>query len=364
MAARRKGSNEFYSVLKGAERRYQSGEVAELFKSVNEKRVERLAAALQEYIGRNLPAAIDRRNELADYRTNPYVLLTSASVMKLAKPEKFADFLFNNKLYMGLETSFGKSIEAAFVGQYPADLNSAWCDPPEKVAEHQALAGLSNEEKARARTNSVWREVDKSCVVGSRRYLVSIKSGPNCINDTQVEAMKSAIVARYKEWLKQSKKNFPKVTSLDVVVGVTYGTDRTTNNKENQILVKLMEHGFVEEDRTRFPGVLIDVETRSVRVYKCVGQGFWSFIGRPDGPEKAPHVFLEVLIALAKALAGASDEAGIEQKLNSKIAQLSTAIGRLAFPRKSLPYWIQSDLDEDYLFWLATAMTAFFDEGI
>jgi hypothetical protein len=35
----------------------------------------------------------------------------------------------------------------------------------------------------------------------------------------------------------------------------TYGTDRTTNNKENQILVKLLEQGFVDEDRGRRPRV-------------------------------------------------------------------------------------------------------------
>ena len=39
----------------------------------------------------------------------------------------------------------------------------------------------------------------------------------------------------------------PRVKEIDVVLGLTYGTDRTTNNKENQILAKLLAGGFVEE---------------------------------------------------------------------------------------------------------------------
>jgi len=112
--------------------------------------------------------------------------MTSASVMNLDKPAEFGEFLFNSKLYMALETSFGKSIEAAFVGQYPLLSKEKWVEAPEKLAEFAALEGLSREERAKRRIDSVWREVDRSCVVGTRRYLTSIKSGPNTINDTQV----------------------------------------------------------------------------------------------------------------------------------------------------------------------------------
>jgi len=141
-----------------------------------------LAAGLSGYISKNLPAAFTERNALADYRTNPYVLMTSARVMDLDKPSTFGTFLFNSKLYMALETSFGKSIEAAFVGQYPLNSNDKWIEPPEKQAEFDALVGLGQEEKAQQRTSSVWREIDESCVVGSRRYMTSIKSGPNTIS--------------------------------------------------------------------------------------------------------------------------------------------------------------------------------------
>lgn len=364
MATKKQGKDSLYEILRAQPHHYKPAETARLLELVDEARVTELATELAAYIGTNLPIAIERRTGIADYRTNPYVLLTSASVMKLSDPARFADFLFNNKLYMGLETSFGKSIEASFVGHYPVAQKSPWSDPPEKVAEHDALAGLDREERARRRTDSVWREIDKSCVVGKHRYLVTIKSGPNCINDTQVEGMKSAIANKHAEWMKQTRRTHPEVTHLDIVVGITYGTDRSTNNKENQILVKLLEHGFVEKDRDNEPGVLVDAATGKVRVYRRVGQDFWSFIGNPARPKDAPFVFLEVLIALTRALTVGVEDNDIEARLNRKIGELAAAFQRMTFPRKSLPSWVREELSEDALFWLATAITAFYDEGI
>jgi len=284
--------------------------------------------------------------------------------MDLDDPSDFAKFLFNSKLYMALETSFGKSVEASFLGQYPLLSRDKWIDPPEKLAELEALNGLSREEKARRRTRSVWREIDKSCVIGSRRFLVSIKSGPNTINDTQVQAMTQAIADYYERWFEETIRHHPSVKSLDVVIGLTYGTDRTTNNKENQILVKLLEHGFVEEDRTTRPGVIIDRRTRKIRVYRRIGKDFWAFIGNPEDPTAAAFVFLEILLGLAKALSTGMQSVDLETRINRKIRELSRALARLQFPRNSLPDWIREDFTEDELFWFATAMTAFYDEGI
>ena len=54
-------------------------------------------------------------------------------------------------------------------------------------------------------------------------------------------------------WAASSTERFPDVEEIDIVLGLTYGTPRTTNNKENQILVKLLDHGFEEEDRAEKP---------------------------------------------------------------------------------------------------------------
>lgn len=359
-------SRGFYKAIKAQRHSFESTQIAELLALTNTDRVEALAEAISRYIVKNLPEAIERRDGLAEYRTNPYVLLTSASVMQLVESARFASFLFNNKLYMGLETSFGKSIESVLVLPYPvgAISNDRWKEPPEKLEESKMLANLTQEEKAQKRIDSVWREVDKACIVGKRRYMVSIKSGPNCINDSQVKAMTDAIAQQYKTWMAQTKKTCPGVRELDIVIGLTYGTDRTTNNKENQILVKLLQKGFVEEDRSARPGVLIDSATRSVRIYRRIGIDFWSLIGSPSNPSQAGFVYLEILLSLARALSKGMSATSLEERVNIKIQQLSQALARLSFPRKNLPTWIREHFKDHERTWLAAAMSAFYDEGI
>jgi hypothetical protein len=356
--------NPFFELLKSTRHRFDTSEITSLFTQTNQGRVQELAARLSEYIKSNLPASFENREGLASYRTNPYVLMTSAHVMRLADPSRFADFLFNSKLYMGLEGSFGKSIEAAFVSQYPIDSPNKWIEPPEKLAEFALLEGLNREERARVRTSSVWREIDKSYVVGNRRYLTSIKSGPNTINDTQVQAMTQAVISNHRVWAEQSGATYAGVTCLDVVIGLTYGTDKTTNNKENQILAKLMAHGFREEDRVSRPGVLIDEATSSVRVYRKIGKDFWAFIGNPVSPNDATFVFLEALLALSQALSTGMKAAEIESRINERLMALATALAKLQFSKDSLPDWVRDSFSEDQLFWFATAVTAFYDDGI
>ena len=46
----------------------------------------------------------------------------------------------------------------------------------------------------------------------------------------------------------------------------------------------MVQKGFAEEDRKAKPGVLIDSDTRSVRVYRSIGIDFWSLIGSPSNP--------------------------------------------------------------------------------
>lgn len=353
---------DLYAVLRDVRHIFEGGEVAELLKRVDRERTLAVAGALATYIDTNLPAAVERRESLGDYRTNPYVLLTAATVMRLGDPDKFASFLFNSKLYMALETSFGKSVESALVGHYPVDVKPGWADPEEKLVESAGLRGLKRQDRARRRTSSVWREIDKAVIHNRRRYLISIKSGPNTINDTQVQAMTQAIIDNHPRWLEASLAHG--VDGVDIVVGLTYGTPRITNNKDNQILAKLLDHGFVEADRSVAPGTLVDVNTGQIRVYRVVGSDFWAFIGDPSNSSAQRQVYLEVLLALSQALAVGIPHANIEERLADRMGRLAFALAKLTFPKGSLPDWIRDDLSEEQLFWFATALTAFFDEGI
>jgi hypothetical protein len=75
-------------------------------------------------------------------------------------------------------------------------------------------------------------------------------------------------------------------------------------------------------------------------------------------------VFLEVMLALAKAVSSDVVAADLEARINKKLQALSGALSKLMFPRNTLPEWVREDLKEDNLFWFATAITAFYDEGV
>ena len=164
---------------------------------------------------------------------------------------------------------------------------------------------------------------------------MTVKSGPATINDTQVTGMKDAIKVHHLDWL-QSSVDAYEVDGIDIVIGLTYGTERSTNNKENQILAKLLDSGFDEVDRESRPGILQNTDG-SVRIYRVVGLGFWSFVGNPADPETAEHVALEVLLALAKALSEGEAAKDIDEALSTRIAMLSAAIAALESPREYFP---------------------------
>ena len=59
-----------------------------------------------------------------------------------------------------------------------------------------------------------------------------------------------------------------------------------------------------------------------------------------------------------------SGELSLEDHVNAKLGELIAGLAELKFPRNSLPEWVRKDFIEHELFWLATAMTAFFDNGV
>jgi hypothetical protein len=347
----------FYGRIK-RESIFDQSRLAQMLSQVEQNKVTDIGNSLAKYIKVNLSGTIDSRQGLSDYKTNPYVLMTSASSMKWSSIEDFAAFLFNSKLYAGLETSFGKSIESIFLDFYPTkDLH--WENPKEKIQESKLLTNLSPEEKARVRNVSVWREIDRSVVVGNKRYLLLIKSGPHCINDTQVEAMKTAITEHHEEWYNQTKINYPQVEQLDVIVGITYGTEKTTNNKENQILIKLLENGFVDSGDSK--GTLYNLNLPKLKVYRVIGRDFWALVGNPLDPDRSQHVFVEVLLGLLDALKKQETDIALENLVNNKIEKLAQAIRNLALPPGAIPEWLSKKYSENELLWLLSALSSFFD---
>lgn len=190
-------------------------------------------------------------------------------------------------------------------------------EPIEKVEEFDSLRGLPAEDKSARRVDSVWREIDAACVHGGRRQLMTIKSGTSTINDTQVGGMFAAIRDHHSKWLESSRSRFG-VEGIDVVIGLTYGTESSTNNKENQILAKLLSVGFEEADRLKYPGVIENFDG-SVRVSRAIGVDYWAYTANPTTPPDGEFAFLEVLLGLALALKLAHQKEDIGSALNERL---------------------------------------------
>ena len=352
----------FYKAIK-KRRHYDPDVVGEWFQSVSQERVSAIGDAMEAYISTNLPTVIRSKSRLGDYRTSPYVLMATAGALRLDDLRELSKFLVDIKLYMGLETSFGKSIEKIVMQHYPigVPVEDRWGSPDEKDAEFATYMGLTAEEKSARRVDSVWREIDSACVHGNRRHLMTIKSGIATINDTQVGGMFNAIRENHMKWLEASREQYG-VDGIDIVIGLTYGTDWATNNKENQILVKLLSAGFDEVDRDAAPGVLQNSDG-SVRVYRAIGVGYWGYTANPTDPAAAEFAFLEVLLGLASALRRAHEKEDIGAALNERLDLLGDAFRSLKFPEgDQLPAWIGKSLGVTELTWLAAAMSAFFDD--
>jgi len=350
----------FYQAIKSP-RQYDAARVAEWLGRVSPTRVAAIAESMERYVSQNLPGAIRSKSGLGDYRTSPYVLMATAGSLRLDDPTDLSKFLIGLKLYMGLETSFGKSIEKVVMRHYPAysRIGSEWHEPVEKLAEFALLKGLTQEEKSQQRVTSVWREIDTSCVVDDRRHLMSIKSGTSTINDTQVGGMFAAIRDNSREWLRASVDRHA-VSGIDVVIGLTYGSDRSTNNKENQILAKLLSCGFDELDRQTQPGVLTN-QDGSIKVYRVIGIDYWAYTASPANPSAFEFAFLEVILGLAEALRLAQERGDVRAALEERVELLATAIRDLRGDEDALPEAIDQKLGPSEMTWLAAATSAFFD---
>jgi hypothetical protein len=345
-------NRKFYSAIRET-KRFDQSKYEELMTKTSEDRVAKISKNWSNYLKPNVAKTIEDKEDIDDYRLNPYAITAIAGILDLDTAEEISEFIFGSKLYMSLETAFGKSVENIVLPIYPIPSTTAgWEEHPEKEREM----------KSDSRTEDlVWQDVDKYCVIGDTAYITTVKSGPRTLNEDITDSIKDDIAYHSETWLEGTQKHHPEVEKLNVTIGLTYGTDHSTNNKEMRILLKLVEEGFVEIDRDSKPGVIQHPENDDISVESRVGIDFWSYVGSPQNPDDAEHVFLEVLLGMIEA----ADETGeaLRSTTGDKIHKLTNAVDTLTIPESSLPEWIESNYEEDELVRMAQTLTLYYDEG-
>ena len=341
----------FYRAVRET-KEFDKEEYGELLSDVEPDRINKIAGEWSKYLKGNVRDAIENKDEIDDYRLNPYAATTIAGILDLDSTEDISEFIFGSKLYMSLETAFGKSVENVVMPIYPVESGVQWEEHPEKIEE------MEDEERGE---DLVWQKVDKYCVVEDTAYLMTVKSGPRTINETVADGMKSDISDHSQTWLEGTQKHHPNVSNMEFIIGLTYGTDESTNTKDLRVLYKLVEEeNFDEVDRDTHPGVIRPPDSENIRVHNKVGIDFWSYVGNPSNPSDSEHTFLEVLLGLVKA----SDEVGedLEGISDKKIEGLSEALDNLYIPEGKLPGEIESEYGEDKLASLSQTLILFYDE--
>ncbi len=242
--------------------------------SERRERVLRLENAFRRKIDSHILSLPARDSLFKKFNTSPYVLLIHARQKSYTKISEIESDILPAKQFSSMETSAGRMVEEVVLPEY------GWsCVASEMHSTNSALDGEKHE-------TNIYR-------------LVTLKSGPRCLNDEMSENFADAIIGNYKDWASKSGVNH-----IDFTYGVLYGTPKQSNKKDWHILRNIKE---------KIPRLIIEAPDKcwscmfkesgvSVDVTVRIGLDWWNHLG-------GELCFIEVFTALIRACinAGASD---------------------------------------------------------
>jgi len=203
------------------------------------------------------------------FNTSPFVLLIHSRKKNYTRVSELENDILPAKQFSSMETSAGRMVEEVVLPAYGWD-----CVESEMHTTNSALDG---------------RKVETDLL-----RLVTLKSGPRCLNDEMSENFADAVVTNYRAWASESH-----ASKIDFTYGVLYGTRRASNKKDWHILrnikQKMHARGFAmtaEPENQWFCGFA--AENVDVTVTIRIGLDWWTHLG-------GELCFIEVMTALIRA---------------------------------------------------------------
>lgn len=256
------------------------------------ERVLRLETSFRKKIDSHITSLPASDAEFRKFNTSPYVLLIHARQKKYTKISEIESDILPAKQFSSMETSAGRMVEEVVLPEY------GWSVVPSEMhTANSALDGKKQEER-------IFR-------------LVTLKSGPRCLNDEMSENFADAIIGNYRSWVRESG-----LTNIDFTYGVLYGTQKMSNKKDWHILRNIKEK--MPASITILPdnqwncqfidnGITVDVTIR-------IGFDWWNHLG-------GEYCFIEVFTALIRACinAGASDSSNHKYAISDLARITSTS---------------------------------------
>ncbi|WP_320176119.1 PmeII family type II restriction endonuclease [Maridesulfovibrio sp.] len=214
----------------------------------------------------HLDALPQNNATLQKFNTSPYVLLMHAKQRGYSRISDIENDLLPAKQFSSMETSAGRMVEQVALPIY------GWeCVESEMHSVNSALDGKKND--------------------GETLKLVTLKSGPRCLNDEMSENFADAIINNYSEWA-----NDGDASKIDFTYGVLYGTKKISNKKDWHILRNINEKN--SDSMTISPDQRWDCQFNDgnveVDVSVRVGLDWWHHLG-------GEFCFVEVFTALIRA---------------------------------------------------------------
>ncbi len=257
------------------------------------ERVLRLESAFRQKIDSHIVSLPPKDSIFQKFNTSPYVLLIHSRQRGYTKISELEADILPAKQFSSMETSAGRMVEEVVLPEY------GWqCVESEMHTANSALDGKKSEP-------DVYR-------------LVTLKSGPRCLNDEMSENFADAVLNNFEEWSKDGG-----VKEIDFTYGVLYGTEKLSNKKDWHILRNIKEKALdlITIDpkgkwnaQFKKDGITVDVSVR-------IGLDWWVHLG-------GELCFMEVFTALIRACisAGASDQESHQYTI-SDLNNIVTTLG-------------------------------------
>jgi len=233
---------------------------------------------------------------LGKFNTNPFVLLIHASSRGYSRVDQIERDILPAKQFSSMETSAGRMVEEVVLPVYGWECVAS--------AMHTANSALDGRK------------------VGEDSYeVVTLKSGPRCLNDEMSENFADAIIQNATSWSESAAT--PRVS---FTYGVLYGTEKRSNKKDWHILRKLAEKcatsstcQVITHPDNRW-NCTVTIDGTPVEATVRIGTDWWTHLG-------GDNCLIEVLVAMIRACitTATEDENTIDMMISDLPLLISTA---------------------------------------
>jgi hypothetical protein len=282
----------------------------------------KMESVLRENIDVHLKSLPTNEVSFSKLNTSPYVLLFYSKKKEYSLVSQIEKDIIPAKVFSSIETAAGNIIQKYVMPFY----------------------GWSVVDSSMQSPNSV---IDIMKVESDILKIVSLKSGPRCLNDGMSKDIAQGIVDYSMEWAKQYS-----VDRVEFVYGVLYGTEKLSNKKDWHILRNISEmkgSRFMIDPpfgkwscKFKNQGTTVDVKIK-------IGSDLWEYI---DGNK----TLLETAIALIRASVIPQNETDDKNKF--EIVEFADITSLSTVPKD----YNVSLLQRSQLQWLFFYLRHFYDE--